>query len=391
MRAAFVYTNPGHHLELMTPVMTELVARGVACRVVSLAELRGLSTRPPPGLLDAVEVIRILPRLRRAPSAGRGIGTGDKAGRLALRIRAAARRAAWLTMAPRVLAALADHDVVVVPNDAAFPYDELVRGLARRRQPFVLLQEGIRFPLPGVEPASAYGAGGARRICAWGEASAAYFRDRAGSADTVRITGSPRFDRLDLAATQAAGRQLLADLGLGRPPLVFLSNPIDDQGFCSTAAKLDLFENFLTGAAPVLDRTDTPVLVRLHPREDAAGFRAAARRSAAGSRAVVVEQGSLHATLASARAAVVVASTVGLDALILGIPLGVLAVPGHGHLFDYATRGVAIPLEVGQPAGLEALLAAPGRIPDDYLDLHLAGRGRAGARVADAVIEAARS
>ncbi|NIY17465.1 MAG: hypothetical protein GWM98_22595, partial [Nitrospinaceae bacterium] len=47
--------------------------------------------------------------------------------------------------------------LVVLPNDAAFPYDLIVAMLKTAGIPFVLMQEGIRFPLPGSEEGDAYG------------------------------------------------------------------------------------------------------------------------------------------------------------------------------------------------------------------------------------------
>ena len=57
---SFVFTNPRHHVDMMAPVVRELAARGIAARMVSLAELRGFRTPT----LD-VPAVRAIPAIRR--------------------------------------------------------------------------------------------------------------------------------------------------------------------------------------------------------------------------------------------------------------------------------------------------------------------------------------
>jgi len=382
---AFVFSNPRHHLEMMAPVARELGRRGVACRMISLAELRGFET--PARTEVGVELVRAIPaRIRKSPAAGSDFGADGGTAALARR---AAQVVVWRgALGPRLRWLLRAADVVVVPNDAAFPYRQLAHAMRHRRLPFALLQEGIRFPLPGERTVgAAYGAGGAAAVCAWGEASAEHFREVGAAPATIHVTGNPRFDAVDPAAWAGRAEELLARLGLaGAPrPLLYLSNPIDDQGFCSTADKLALFERFLRGAAPALAAAGRAVVVKLHPREDVAAFRAVAARAPVPTH--VVDDAPIFAVLAAGGAAVVLASTVGLEALVFGLSLGVLALPGHGHVFDYVSSGAALGLE--EPtlaAGVARLLAEPR--PDGvaaYLDRHLAHRGHAAATAAAAI------
>lgn len=387
---SFVYSNPRHHAEMMGPVMAELASRGAAVRAISLAELRGFATGSLAGPgLEAVEIHRVVPLgLRKDPAMGASFGTGEGSGK-ARSVRRAAQLAVWGTwLAPRLAWLLRGSDSVVVPNDAAFPYRELARLVHLLRMPLVLMQEGIRFPLPGVREADAYGRGGAAAICAWGQASAEYFRGQGAPPASVHVTGNPRFDRFDPAAWRDEGAALLASLGVSRPPLLFLSNPIDDQGFCSTREKMDLFRRFADGAADALADGDRHLVVKLHPREDVEAFRRAARESRAGARTHVLSlEHSLFAALAGAGGAVVLASTVGLEALLFDLPLGVLEVPGAGFVFDYVQGGAARGLRPGADLGAQvaALLAegeARARVASLYLERHLAHRGSAARRVA---------
>jgi hypothetical protein len=385
-RVSFIYSNPRHHAEMMAPVMAELVARGVPCRAVSMAELRGFVTSPLP--VSGVDLRRAVPaRIRKSPSMGASFGTGDSPARSARRAAQLAMWAGWL--APRLAWLTRDSAAMVVPNDAAFPYRELV-GLSRLTgRPFVLMQEGIRFPLPGVREEDAYGRAGAAVICAWGEASAEYFRAQGAPADTVQVTGNPRFDGFDAAAWQAEGDELARSLGLDRPPLLYLSNPIDDQGYCTTAEKLDLFRRFADEVADTLAAGGRQLLVKLHPREDVAAFRRAAAESRAAARTRVLDDHPLFAVLACSGAAVVLASTVGLEALLLGRPLGVLEVPGAGFVFDYVESGAARGLRPGQLAAAVAEMLEQDRpangAREPYLERHLAHRGSSARRIASLI------
>ena len=384
----FVFTNPRHHVDMMAPVARALGERGVACRFVSLAELRGFPTPDLAERAPRAEVRRAIPRLRRNPSAGAGLGTD---GGRAAGLREVAQRAVWgLALRPRLSWLLRGSDVVVVPNDAAFPYQQLAGRLRAERVPFALLQEGIRFPLPAEQQrGTIYGTGGARAVCVWGEASAAHFRSVGVPASAIKVTGNPRFDAVEPAAWRERGAALQHKLGLDRAPLLYLSNTIDDQGFCTTAEKMGLFQAFLRGARPAAERARRAIVVKLHARESVAAFREAAVGVA---NVHVLEDELLFAVLAMGHAAVVLASTVGLEALAFGLPLGVLELPRHGHVFDYVASGAAIALRLDElERGVGELLAAsPGDRAATYLEHHMANRGHAASRIADCLVELTR-
>ncbi|MBX3154704.1 MAG: hypothetical protein KF773_01805 [Deltaproteobacteria bacterium] len=383
----FVFSNPRHHVDMMVPVARELAERGVPFEFVSLAELRGFSAPDLGTQLPGTTLKRAVPYLRKDPAAGAGVGTGSTSGAIARRL---ARRALWTAaLGPRLRWLLRRSDLVVVPNDVAYPYDRLAHTLRALHRPFVLLQEGIRFPLPTEKSAGLpYGSNGAAAVCAWGEASADHFRSVGAARATIRITGNPRFDGVDPRAWTERGTELRNKLGIAREPLLYLSNTIDDMGFCTTAEKMQLFERFLAAAAPVVAAEQRTVVVKLHPREDRAAFEAIAARASVPV-AVLVDE-PLFAVLAMGRAAVVLASTVGLEALAFGLPLAVLEIPGHGQLFEYVAHEVAVPLWLDRLAGgLTALLATQpdaGRVAR-FLERHMAHRGFASRRIADTLVE----
>jgi hypothetical protein len=96
--------------------------------------------------------------------------------------------------------------------------------------------------------------------------------------------------------------------------------------------------------------------------------------------------------LAKAEACVVLASTVGLEALLIGLPLGVLEIPGFGFAFDYISEGVAHGLSWRLPMPdqvLRLLESQPSPLVDGYLGLHLRTHDRAADLLAELVRELA--
>lgn len=378
---SFVFSNPGHHAEILLPAVRALQERGRRCEVLSLAEFRGMTT--PRWELQGVRVKRVIPVRRPGripPPKADEVGARGS-------LRSRAQKLVWTgILEPRLRWLLRASQVVVVPNDAAYPYAELCRWLRNRGTPFVLVQEGIRFRLP-IEDAVPYGKAGAARVCVWGQGSADYFASRGVPHEQIAITGNPRFDRIDLAHWQTEGAAFLARHQIPAPPVLYMSNPIDAQGFGSQEFKLQLFEAFLREAQVTLERANAPLVIKLHSYEDPSAFRAILQRF--GVRAVVAEAVPLFALLAVARAAIVAASTVGLEALFFGVPLGALHLGDHGYAFEYVARAAAEPLEMGRfGPGLEALLRptderkASGRL---LVERHLANVGTASVHVADAI------
>jgi hypothetical protein len=375
---AFVFTNPRHHLEMMAPVAEELTRRKVECALVSLAELRGFETPKDSGARRAIP-LQVRRRSAGPPRANAADGLSGQ-GRLAQKL-------VWkLGLGPRLRWMLRRSRVVVVPNDSVYPYVELV-GAARART--VLMQEGIRFQPPASYTGPRYGCAVSGAVCAWGEGSKDFFLEGKVPEQRIVVTGAPRLDNLDVAAWRTRGRELLEALRLPAPPLAFLSNPIEIQGYGSRELKLDLFARFLAGAAPVLRAAGVPIVVKNHLHEDPDDYRRVAAASPIGDLVTVLDTGPVFAAIAAARAAVVLTSTVGLEALAFGLPLGVLEIPGHEFAFEYVQRGAAVPVRIASvAAGVEQLLArddARARAGEAFVHRHLHDQGRARYNVADVI------
>jgi hypothetical protein len=386
---AFVFSNPRHHLGMMAPVVEELTRRSIPCSLVSLAELRGFET---PTQSGARRVVPMNVRRRTALPAEMGSEGG------AWRRGGLAKRLVWgLGLGPRLRWMLRRARVVVVPNDAVYPYSELVETLRGTRVPTVLMQEGIRFPLPERYTGPQYGGAVSAAVCAWGEGSKDFFLAGDIPESRIVVTGAPRFDGLDLAAWRAQGQELRQairqdkpkTLAQDTPPIAFLSNPIEIQGYGTKEEKLDLFARFLAGAAPVLKASGIPVIVKNHLYEDPGDYARVAARSPMAELVTVLPSVPIFAAIAAARAAVVLTSTVGLEALTFGLPLGVLEIPGHGFAFEYVSRGAAVPIRIASAAGgVQELLAqddARTAAGTAFVERHLHDRGRARHNVADVI------
>lgn len=387
-RIAFVLSNDRHHAAMFLPVAAAVAARpGFECRALSLCEFRGLRSPVEEFGRAGIAMRRAVPFSFRSPGAGAGGAGGPPSRRRRL-----AQGAAWAALLRRPVGALLAErpDLVVLPNDAAYPYDRIAALLRRRGVPFLLVQEGVRFPLPASAGGPVYGGGGAAAVAAWGEASAEYFRAAGVPPERIHLTGNPRFDVIaatDWRAPAAAARERF---GLAEETLLLISNPIDDQGFCSHDEKLRLLRALVEGLLPLFARPGFSLAISLHARESAEETGAALAGLPGAERVAVLDKVPLYPLLAASAAAVILASTVGLEALLFGLPLGVVAIPGVGFVHDYVAGGGALGLacDATLPSLAADLLALRGRprpAAEVYLRRHLAVTTGATERLADLV------
>lgn len=386
-RIDFLITNDGHHTAMFRPVIRELSAHEeLSCRLVSLCELRGVRSPAARYAEAGVPFVEVVPwRLRRSPAVGR-----KKSQQAAGRLRRWARTLAWKLLLESRLRRCFDDDsaLAVLPNDGGFPYDRICRLLRRRRIPFAILQEGVRFRQPRETD---QGQGGSDAVLVWGEASAAYYREQGTPADRIAVTGCPRFDALGDTDWGAAGKTLHGELGLGSRNLLLLSNPIDDLGFGSHESKLRLLRRFVAGLGPLLADPGFRLVVKLHRRESARDLEQAIADLPDRERVVIVEDAPLYPLLAVCDAAVAIATSAGLETLLLGKPLAVLEIPGFGFAHDYVSRGAALGLSWDEPLTeqIERLLSGSATAEAavrDYVDSHLAALGNATRNVVDQLL-----
>ena len=355
MKIGIVITNPNHHLELTLEAAKAMKAQGHEPFYLSLCEMRRMKT--PVEKLEAAGIPffrqKELPGDVKPTLGAKTLGANDSP------IRKIAREAFWrLKMSAFVRAHLKNADKVWLLNDTAFPGNKIVAYLKAKRVPFYLMQEGIRFPLPG-ETESNYGAAGAEKIMVWGERSARYFESVKSADSQVVITGSPRFEgflkRAEAFKVQADG-----------PVLGVFTNPIDDQGFCTKDEKLALFEQFIERGAEQINHSGLTLGIKTHPREDVNEYLEIAQKHV--DKAIALPKDIVEA-IKSVYAGIIFASTVGLELLLLGKRLGQMELPGHGYVFDYEENPdlLKIPLEGGFDLGA----LSEGKSENSYINSHI--------------------
>ena len=358
---------------MFLPVIGHLAAHGeYTVRVRSLCELRGYTT-PVDRIRSAGAACDVLMPLR--------LGKDSPRMQYARRTMTGTVRRWTQAILWRVLirwnGTPVHPDLVVVPNDAAFPYDRITAALRAAGIPILLMQEGIRFDLPAAG-ARQYGQGGAAAVAAWGPSSVRYFTAAGVARDRVHATGNPRLDSLRATDWSAAARGARDALGLSGRILLLVTNPIDLQGFCTEEAKYDIVAGFLADAMPALRLRGMHVLIKIHPSESLPRYQAlAAAVDPAGM--TVTRDADLYPLLVLADAVVTMGSTAGLEALLFDRPLGVLGVPGQGHLYDYVASRAAVPMGTGPGALVELLTpdAERARAQAAYLEDQVAHLGHA--------------
>jgi hypothetical protein len=184
---------------------------------------------------------------------------------------------------------------------------------------------------------------------------------------------------------------LKQELQLGERNLLFLSNPIDDQGFCTPAEKLALIGRFFQEIAPLFADGDRHLIVKLHGRESVADFQALVNQLPYADRVKILNSTPLYPLFTLAEAAVILASTVGLETLLFNLPLAVLEIPGAGFVYDYVSSGAALGLGwngsmVEQMCRLLALPASYRLAAERFVERNFATREGATARLVELII-----
>lgn len=332
-----IVANSNHHAVMAVALSRWMVRRGgYKLRLLSLCEFGGVRTPTAPFDDVNVEVVRFTKLRRPSWAAPKRPGKFTEV----------ARAMAWYTvLANNVRNIFAIHpDLVILFTDDSYPSNRICAVLGKRGIPFLLVQEGIRFEVEaGVEDSERLqGGGGAHAIAALGETSAEYFRRRGAPPETIHLTGNPRFEQVRTPDLELRAHEIKEELGLGCNNLLFLSNPIEFFGCCSTDKKLELIREFVLGIDPLFEETEFHLLFKLHPHERPEDFQRAVKDSPHADRIVIASRYELYPMLLLSEAAVMFGTTAGLEALLLGVPLGILEIPGVGFLHDYVSGGAAL-------------------------------------------------
>lgn len=334
MRIAIVITNPNHHFDLTRGVAQGLKESGIDVIFISLCELRRM--RSPIGGFEKLKVdyhvLKSLPEQLKPDSGKKTLGSNNSF------VREVLRKVYWrLKLKPFFDKGLAGVDKVLLLNDAAYPGNYICRLLRKKKLPFFLLQEGIRFPLPN-EVKIPYGNNGAKKVMTWGKRSQTHFKSIVPETTEVVVTGSPRFDEFLKRVAATKQRQL------SKKVLGVFTNPIDDQGFCSLEEKVQLFKNFVARVRSYLIAENIELAIKCHPREEIQQYLDVAREEDVPIR---VLPDSIFEAINDVDAGVIMASTVGLELLGARKNIAQLEIPQYGYVFDYEEHAdfVKIPIQ----------------------------------------------
>ena len=91
------------------------------------------------------------------------------------------------------------------------------------------------------------------------------------------------------------------------------------------------------------------LVIKLHPRESVPDIQGFVNERPVKGRLKFWVVAHLYPLFVLSKAAIVLASTVGLEALMEDVPLGVLEIPGSGFVYDYVEQGAAMGLTWQRP------------------------------------------
>ena len=340
-----IITNPNHHWQMIQPVIRRLREQyDVSVKIISLCEFRRMKT--PVAELEAEAIpyatIKTLSRYGiRKENESRIIGTSASIKRRLL------KQVMWyLIIRPFILKEARGFDKFILFNDAAFPGYHISKLLQSKGKHISLIQEGIRFKLPKEDILDEYGASGVDIIYSWGEKSADFFRERTMGKTKVIAAGCPRLDTLVNMDWSAQIADLRNNYEFADRNWLICSNPIDAQGYVTEDQKWELLGRYIKMVNPILQEEGIRLWIKLHPGENEHNLNHFLVQNGLDD-AILLIKGGIFPILSIVDHVVILASTVGLEALCLGKQISVIDIPGFGCQFDYIEEntGTAIDLD----------------------------------------------
>lgn len=173
--------------------------------------------------------------------------------------------------------------------------------------------------------------------------------------NAIALTGQPRYDALVALDVRGKKTQLIERLGLkkDKPLAVLATQPMVEHGFWSEARR----EDFVKLVVDATHEAGCQLLVKLHPREQsAAAYRSLLSKLIQEPVAIVQDEISTPELLASSDLVIILHSTLGLEAMLTGVPVIVADVYRDKRCeerdeMDYIKSGAAIgvydPKELG--------------------------------------------
>lgn len=300
--------------------------------------------------------------------------------------------------------------VLIVHVDRTIPENLFIRAARKRGIKSVLIQESLRKDemtrLPfreamvrrlyawgfGLETRLRhYGQEGCDAVVAWGATSGDYFRRVGVPADRIRELGNPGWDALAAGPSLPAEKARLAE-HLGLPPsigfLTVTTSPLDDMGILTKEEYRKVLKLWCGRLGRVAAaRKDLAVVFKLHNLEGADFY-----REAIGDQPIhIIQKWDILPLLAFSAGVLQFSTTAGLEAALLGTPVGVMDAGRSLDNWEFVENGIARQLRTGEDLeAFSAVVADParrGELGKEVRELaearYVKNLGQASPRVAD--------
>jgi hypothetical protein len=342
----FEITAADSHQQIILPVIRLLRARGIPSIVYTDCELLRTASDPSAFVRENIPFVQFLNK----PLPLNDILWDEGAVPIRKQIPGEVRRV--------------NPALVVVLNDRNFPSIVFVESARGLRIPTLLIQESLRkdlFQRPtlkklffrwkhkiekGIEGGlRKYGQGDCTWYAAWGETSRQYLR-RVGVPDRkIVITGNPRFDQLAQPDFAKEAKAIRKQLGLTPDDFLvtFLSSPIEKMLIVTREEKQSAIERIIDWAKEYRATPEGKLLrlaFKLHRSENPDLFRALIAQRGAEDWCQVVE-GPLYPIISATQTALMFSTTAGLEAALLGVPVGMVELSRPLDDWDFTGHGVA--------------------------------------------------
>lgn len=226
--------------------------------------------------------------------------------------------------------------LLLLENDV-LPFNKALVLIARKMKVrSFMLQHGLLCEENGHERIFADGA------IVWGRASVNWYLQRGNEGKVLKITGNPKFDII-FKKDYFERKIFFKRLGLdpGKKTIVFASQP---YGIDELSAFIDQEERentlkMISAACKKLPGLQ--LIIKIHPREEIAYYQDLCQKIGLGDKVPILKEIDLHNLIKVSDGVIIKNSTVGLEALMLGVKILCLNVTLRKSLIPYAAEGIA--------------------------------------------------
>jgi hypothetical protein len=252
--------------------------------------------------------------------------------------------------------------VLIVHSDRTLPENLFIPAARAAGIPSLLMQESLRKDemmrmgrrslavrrayrrLFGLEfRLRLYGQGGCDSVNAWGPFSERYFLRAGVPAERIAPLGNPVWDRIpDVTLRESERERLAAHLGLPSDArfLTLVTSPLSGMGLLSEAEYRRILARWSRPLAEAAARGGAALVLKTHNLEAAGIY----REAFAGIPVHFLEKWDIIPLLAHSVGVLQFSTTAGLEAALLGTPVGLLDAGRPLDNWEFAANGVGTPL-----------------------------------------------